>query len=387
MLLYDLTATQPIGDIARHGGGIYGEMVLFNLVKKSSNFACYYDSKRWINPRIIEECNKSNIKIYDINDVSLEDLSKRFTHIYSALPNISTQKVPIHKIFTLHGLRDLETPLDSFIPYYTRSWKNKLKYYIKLLCKAKFKKRSLARIKDIYLYDKKNVEIITVSNHSRAAIEILIPEICNYKIPIKTFYSPEISQDSSHEIVNYPKHTSNCNFPFFLIVSGNRWIKNSVRALIAFDELVEEGLIKNTIFKVAGATKEDIDYKFKNVDKIEFLGYIDDRELNQLYRDASLLVYPSLNEGFGYPPLTAMKLLTPVIASCFTSIPEICGDGAMYFNPLSITEIKNRMLQMQDEKIKEIYINKGKIQFEKIVERQKIDLNAMTDYLLSYEKK
>lgn len=109
--------------------------------------------------------------------------------------------------------------------------------------------------------------------------------------------------------------------------------------------------------------------------------------MNQLYRDASLLVYPSLNEGFGYPPLTAMKLLTPVIASCFTSIPEICGDGAMYFNPLSITEIKNRMLQMQDEKIKEIYINKGKIQFEKIVERQKIDLNAMTDYLLSYEKK
>ena len=55
-------------------------------------------------------------------------------------------------------------------------------------------------------------------------------------------------------------------------------------------------------------------------------------------------VYPSLNEGFGYPPLHAMSVGVPVIASSATSIPEVCGDAACYFNPTSIDDLSSRLL-------------------------------------------
>jgi len=44
-------------------------------------------------------------------------------------------------------------------------------------------------------------------------------------------------------------------------------------------------------------------------------------------------VFPSLSEGFGLPPLEAMSFGLPVVASSATSIPEICGDAAIYFDP------------------------------------------------------
>jgi len=54
-------------------------------------------------------------------------------------------------------------------------------------------------------------------------------------------------------------------------------------------------------------------------------------ELADLYSHAHALVYPSLYEGFGFPPLEAMQFGTPVIAANASSIPEICGDAAVYF--------------------------------------------------------
>jgi glycosyltransferase involved in cell wall biosynthesis len=59
----------------------------------------------------------------------------------------------------------------------------------------------------------------------------------------------------------------------------------------------------------------------------------DDSELANAYRNAAAFIYPSLYEGFGIPPLEAMSASCPVIASDRSSIPEICGDAAAYFNP------------------------------------------------------
>ena len=59
----------------------------------------------------------------------------------------------------------------------------------------------------------------------------------------------------------------------------------------------------------------------------------DDSALAARYRGAAAFVYPSLYEGFGIPPLEAMSTSCPVIASNTSSIPEICGDAAVYFEP------------------------------------------------------
>ncbi|WP_026840426.1 glycosyltransferase family 4 protein [Citrifermentans bremense] len=67
----------------------------------------------------------------------------------------------------------------------------------------------------------------------------------------------------------------------------------------------------------------------------------DDDVLASLYRSAIALVYPSLYEGFGIPPLEAMCFGCPVICSSAGSIPEIVGDAGKYFNPLNMEEMSD----------------------------------------------
>jgi len=66
---------------------------------------------------------------------------------------------------------------------------------------------------------------------------------------------------------------------------------------------------------------------------ISLIGYVPDADLVRLYRGARGYVFPSLYEGFGLPPLEAMRLGTPVIAADRGSLPEILGDAAMFFDP------------------------------------------------------
>jgi glycosyltransferase involved in cell wall biosynthesis len=66
---------------------------------------------------------------------------------------------------------------------------------------------------------------------------------------------------------------------------------------------------------------------------VEALGNVSLRELVSLYRRASALVFPSLYEGFGLPPLEAMACGCPVACSAVASLPEVCGDAACYFPP------------------------------------------------------
>jgi len=62
-------------------------------------------------------------------------------------------------------------------------------------------------------------------------------------------------------------------------------------------------------------------------------GYVTDGELRALYENAECFVFPSLYEGFGLPPLEAMTCGCPVVVSRAASLPEVCGDAAVYCNP------------------------------------------------------
>lgn len=379
MLLYDLCAIQPIGSILRHGGGIYGEMVFFKIAEKTNKFACYYDSRKWINPKILDICRNNNIKLYDLKSIQFDDIIDSYTLLYSALPDERAKYVKIRKIFTVHGLRSLEAPNDIMRIRYAIGFKSKIKELIKYYSDNIAKKRDYDNFIRDYCWDSNNIEIVTVSNHSRVSIELLIHDIKRKNIPIRTFYAPNT--------IDYLKEDAKRNGEsYFLMVSGNRYVKNCLRAAIAFDELISEGYLGDVKLKIAGVSEGSYDYKFKNPDKIEFLGYVSDEELKSLYGGAFLFVYPSLNEGFGYPPLEAMFNSVPVISSCFASIPEVCGDAVMYFNPLSIQEIKNRMVQMLDKEVRDHYILKGKERFEYIKSKQDSDLNSMVDYLLEKSK-
>lgn len=72
---------------------------------------------------------------------------------------------------------------------------------------------------------------------------------------------------------------------------------------------------------------------------VVWLDHVDDDDLNALYNAADMFVYPSLDEGFGLPPLEAMACGTPVAASNAASIPEVAGDAAMFFDPADVRDM------------------------------------------------
>ena len=66
--------------------------------------------------------------------------------------------------------------------------------------------------------------------------------------------------------------------------------------------------------------------------RITIIPKANDVTLANAYRNAALFVYPSLCEGFGFPPLEAMSLNCPVLVFRTSSLPEVCGDAAFYFD-------------------------------------------------------
>lgn len=94
--------------------------------------------------------------------------------------------------------------------------------------------------------------------------------------------------------------------------------------------------------------------------KVQFLGYVRDEDLPSLYGAAELFVFPSLYEGFGFPPLEAMACGCPVVVSNTTSLPEVCGNAASYFDPSDCEDIAQTILEaLLDDELKQKHRKDG----------------------------
>jgi len=101
-------------------------------------------------------------------------------------------------------------------------------------------------------------------------------------------------------------------------------------------------------------------------EKIRFVLNPTDGELAELYRGASLYVFPSKSEGFGLPPLEAMSMGIPVVSSNATCLPEILGDAALYFPPDDVEAMAAAMERgYSDERLRAELISKGREQVKK----------------------
>lgn len=151
-------------------------------------------------------------------------------------------------------------------------------------------------------------------------------------------------KDDKEAILRY-----NIHIPYLLYV-GNVYPHKNLEVLIKIFPEIKE---KHKHLQLVLVGKDDYFYErlkkavdIKNSNDIIFPGFVPDDDLRILYGNAIAYVFPSLYEGFGLPPLEAMANGCPVISSNKSSMPEILGDAALYFDPNDREDIKKKIEDM-----------------------------------------
>lgn len=218
-LLFDVSATQPNSSGKRHGGGRYGEIILFRMIERKLKFACFYDSSKWLNPKVKTACQKGKIPLHDVCGSSVKQIVSEYgyTRLYSCLPQELAELTCCEVYGTVHGLREFETPYDTIFYHYHHSLKEWGKFTIKKLLNSWFRHRKHGEY--LRRYIQSSFRLITVSEHSRYSILSFFPEMKDEKI--RVFYSPNTSCEEK-------KERNPAIFRYFLAVSGNRWEKNNL---------------------------------------------------------------------------------------------------------------------------------------------------------------
>ena len=162
--------------------------------------------------------------------------------------------------------------------------------------------------------------------------------------------------------------------------------KNLVRLIEVFNKLRAEG-IKTSLLLVgkwgwqSQEIKQAIDQsQFKQ--DIQVLGYVRATQKQSLYKQASVLAFPSLYEGFGLPPLEAMAMGVPVVTSNISSLPEVVGDAAVLIDPNNPEEIYVAIKKiLTDKSFADQLIAKGYVQAQRFSwqETAKLTLAVLTD--------
>ncbi|NEV61096.1 glycosyltransferase family 4 protein [Thiorhodococcus minor] len=139
----------------------------------------------------------------------------------------------------------------------------------------------------------------------------------------------------------------------YLVYPANFWPhKNHVRLLEAFLRARERGLptgIKLLCTGAPGPGMEALRERARDMGLeavVALPGYVSDADLGNLMARSAGLVFPSLYEGFGLPVLEAMAAGIPVACSNCTALPEVAGDAAIYFDPMSADDIAQALISL-----------------------------------------
>lgn len=201
----------------------------------------------------------------------------------------------------------------------------------------------------LYLYHsvkesiKRADRIISISNFTKEEIV----KTCNVnpnKITViheainKENFNPENVLDSFlDKRYDYLKHTQ-----YILSVSHLEPRKNYERLIDAFAILKEKTNNKDLKLVIVGQKNNGAKSVLKKIEKVNDVIHIDfvSREfLLWLYKNAQLFVFPSYYEGFGFPPMEASSMGTLSVVSNCSSIPEVCGDCSIYFDPFNVNDM------------------------------------------------
>lgn len=153
---------------------------------------------------------------------------------------------------------------------------------------------------------------------------------------------------------------------FLLYVSHIEPRKNHINLIKGFSLLTTDKLYDNYVLVLVGKESQGSKNVLSEIDKhdnIIYLNFVEYELLYWLYSNAELFVFPSIYEGFGFPPIEAASFDLVSAVSNLSSIPEVCGDSSFYFNPYDVEDIRSTL----------DYILKNEV--EKEVKRKKLKKN------------
>lgn len=378
-ILFDLSPIQSSANGANNGGSEYCKSVLMYLF--NNNYMRYvdivYDAKLEIQENISNILNQSGVKMLSYNShKELSEIINKYSFFYSAMAYTYYDldlKPDVCFIYTIHGLRDIEKPFDKVALLYNKSFKYVIKYLLDIFFPNVLPNRARMKINKLVKVTK-NRKIIVPSLHTKYSLLTNLNELDENEITV--CYSPAKSVVTEKDYVLEKEN-------YILMVSGDRWLKNNMRAAQAIDVLIRTQKIDTKVVITGVKNKKIYCKNLTNIDNFIFYDYVKDEQLEKLYRNARLFVYPSLNEGFGYPPIEAMKYGTLCVCACDTSISEICGDSVIYFNPYDVLEIETKVYQaFSDEQSQRIYRDKALKKYQEINVKQNDDLRKLVDIIV-----
>lgn len=189
---------------------------------------------------------------------------------------------------------------------------------------------------------------------------------------------------------------------FLLYVGDANWVKNLPFLIRGFKKLLEGdykdlGLV--LVGKVFLKNVENINHpeleslkqvnrlirEFNLEEKVVRPGFIEDEDLVAFYNLATIYIQPSLYEGFGLSLLQALSCGTPVVSSDRGSLPEVCGNAAVYFDPTNLNQFRSIISEILQNKSLQNKLSKlgfkqsSKFSWEKVVAETKVVYkNAIT---------
>jgi len=200
--------------------------------------------------------------------------------------------------------------------------------------------------------------ILTVSNFTEQDILATFPEAKGKTIV--AYEGCDFGADAGGPVGSSISAGHGILAPYFLYV-GNAYPHKNLEAFISlaarFREVMFVLVGKGDYFygRLRGAVES------AGIRNIVFTGFVPDAELSGLYRGATGYLFPSLYEGFGLPPLEAMRFGIPVIAARRGSLPEILGEAALYFDPDDSDDLAKKVGEiLNDPRLVSELAKKGK---------------------------
>ena len=382
-LLFDISPVQN----KANGAAIYTRMVLEEAIARDYRFDCCYIPSTGLDDGILKLLDEKNIPLIKIDNVRhLSEFisSKGYRKVYlgSALNSDCEFDPSITPVITIHDLRFIEVPNDATRYLYRKTLFQRFKQITINLIAPGYSGH--IQKKEIHRFIRHpKLHVITVSEHTRYSILQTFPQVSPERIHV--FYCPYPKPVDVDEIITDDSLLKDLGLKpgeYFLIISANRWFKNAHRAIQALDRLYSINCLQDKKVLVLGQLSGPVINRIKNKNRFVFGDFLPEGKLNSIFKNAFCFIYPSLQEGFGIPPLQAMRFQTPILVAATSSIPEICGDGAVYFNPYSISEIQNRAFHIwNDPAFYDEMKKRAKLRYQYISVKQKTDLTGLLKFI------